>query len=260
MTCDTIKAKIEALTVYSCHGWDIRRGDMKPDDEGEGQWLDRDDVMDVLRSSVTQSIDVSEFPDLPPETRVSIRIIDGEMAGTEIDNVPFSALLSPAPSNKMMVNPVAWFFDFVSDIPRSINGYRPTLTALTEKEPTPGPNVFNIRPLYEHLTPVSSMMGVDPAVLERLEHFSRGMPKVYAGEPFDCDKDIKADVRAVLKALTPPLVEKEEEKPTGCHPSHVLRYSDASTYDVVCTLCGETDKVPGGWGNLVYPCRGKAND
>jgi hypothetical protein len=29
---------------------------------------------------------------------------------------------------------------------------------------------------------------------------------------------------------------------------------DASTYDVVCRNCGHTDQVPGGWGELVYPC------
>lgn len=52
-------------------------------------------------------------------------------------------------------------------------------------------------------SPQPNMAGIDPAVLERLEHFGRGMPKVYAGQPFDCDKDIKADVRAVIKALTP---------------------------------------------------------
>jgi hypothetical protein len=42
---------------------------------------------------------------------------------------------------------------------------------------------------------------------------------------------------------------------SGPHPSHNLRTSmDASTYDVVCRNCGHTDQVPGGWGELVYPC------
>lgn len=38
------------------------------------------------------------------------------------------------------------------------------------------------------------------------------------------------------------------------HPSHVTRISDASTFDEVCTLCGATDVVPGGWGRLAEPC------
>lgn len=38
------------------------------------------------------------------------------------------------------------------------------------------------------------------------------------------------------------------------HPSHVIRISDASTYDSVCINCGETDQVPGGWGELKFPC------
>lgn len=39
------------------------------------------------------------------------------------------------------------------------------------------------------------------------------------------------------------------------HPSHKTRFSfDASTYDEICVLCGATDEVPGGWGQLAYPC------
>jgi len=38
------------------------------------------------------------------------------------------------------------------------------------------------------------------------------------------------------------------------HPSHVIRGSDASTFDVICKKCGATDEVPGGWGNLAKPC------
>ncbi len=38
-------------------------------------------------------------------------------------------------------------------------------------------------------------------------------------------------------------------------PSHVTRFSwSASTYDEVCINCGETDHVPGGWGQLAFPC------
>lgn len=40
----------------------------------------------------------------------------------------------------------------------------------------------------------------------------------------------------------------------GPHPSHVTRFSDASTYDEVCINCGATDEVPGGWGNLANGC------
>ena len=42
---------------------------------------------------------------------------------------------------------------------------------------------------------------------------------------------------------------------SGKHPSHKTRFSwDASTYDEICELCGATDQVPGGWGDLAYPC------
>lgn len=39
-------------------------------------------------------------------------------------------------------------------------------------------------------------------------------------------------------------------------PSHKLRISDSSFYDLKCVYCGETDHVPGGNGKLVYPCEG----
>lgn len=39
------------------------------------------------------------------------------------------------------------------------------------------------------------------------------------------------------------------------HPSHITRFSwDASTYDEICINCDATDEVPGGWGQLAYPC------
>lgn len=42
---------------------------------------------------------------------------------------------------------------------------------------------------------------------------------------------------------------------SGPHPSHKTRFSwDASTYDEICELCGATDMVPGGWGELAFPC------
>jgi len=40
------------------------------------------------------------------------------------------------------------------------------------------------------------------------------------------------------------------------HPTHRTRMSDASSFDEICMLCGFTDQVPGGWGNLVKPCPG----
>lgn len=41
------------------------------------------------------------------------------------------------------------------------------------------------------------------------------------------------------------------------HPSHKTRFSwDASTFDEICTICGATDEVPGGWGQLAEPCSG----
>jgi len=41
---------------------------------------------------------------------------------------------------------------------------------------------------------------------------------------------------------------------TGPHPSHKTRISDASSFDEICVYCGATDEVPGGWGQLAYPC------
>lgn len=40
----------------------------------------------------------------------------------------------------------------------------------------------------------------------------------------------------------------------GPHPSHVTRFSDSSTFDEICINCGARDEVPGGWGDLIYPC------
>jgi hypothetical protein len=44
----------------------------------------------------------------------------------------------------------------------------------------------------------------------------------------------------------------EDEK----HPGHVTRYSDASSYDEVCILCGARDIAGGGWGTLIFECKG----
>lgn len=51
----------------------------------------------------------------------------------------------------------------------------------------------------------------------------------------------------------------EKIDPNKCHPSHDTLGSDASSFDVICKNCGETDHVPGGWGNLIYPCKGANN-
>lgn len=38
------------------------------------------------------------------------------------------------------------------------------------------------------------------------------------------------------------------------HPSHKTRFSDASSFDEICVLCGARDISGGGWGLLKYPC------
>lgn len=43
-------------------------------------------------------------------------------------------------------------------------------------------------------------------------------------------------------------------EPERKHPSHKTRFSDSSFYDEVCEVCGATDQVPGGWGELGKPC------
>ena len=45
------------------------------------------------------------------------------------------------------------------------------------------------------------------------------------------------------------------------HPSHVTRFSDASTFDEICDVCGATDnplglRGDGPLGELVKPCSG----
>lgn len=46
----------------------------------------------------------------------------------------------------------------------------------------------------------------------------------------------------------------------GPHPSHVTRFSDASSFDEICVNCGAHDEVLGGWGDLVYPCPNPPKD
>lgn len=46
----------------------------------------------------------------------------------------------------------------------------------------------------------------------------------------------------------------------GIHPSHKVRFSDASTFDLICEKCGAHDNVPGDWGDLEYPCKGDSEE
>lgn len=46
----------------------------------------------------------------------------------------------------------------------------------------------------------------------------------------------------------------EDRPPDEFHPSHVVRASDASSFDIICENCGNTDITGGGWGNLAQPC------
>lgn len=46
---------------------------------------------------------------------------------------------------------------------------------------------------------------------------------------------------------------------TGPHSSHETRFSDASTFDEICKICGATDIAGGGWGKLAEPCPGPRN-
>lgn len=41
------------------------------------------------------------------------------------------------------------------------------------------------------------------------------------------------------------------------HLTHETRISDASSFDEICVNCGATDKVPGGFGALAFPCSKK---
>jgi hypothetical protein len=40
----------------------------------------------------------------------------------------------------------------------------------------------------------------------------------------------------------------------GIHFSHVTRFSDASSFDLICVNCSSTDQAIGGWGKLAEPC------
>lgn len=43
------------------------------------------------------------------------------------------------------------------------------------------------------------------------------------------------------------------EPPNRLHPSHVTRFSDASSFDEICVNCWATDRG-NTWGQLRYPC------
>jgi len=73
------------------------------------------------------------------------------------------------------------------------------------------------------------------------------------------DLDVGRIAFHALRALrpgdvVPAGVVTERPRRGGPHPSHSLRSSDASTFDVICTACGHTDVTPGSWGALVDPC------
>ena len=77
--------------------------------------------------------------------------------------------------------------------------------------------------------------------------------------PDDVWEDFPDEAAAALRALrpgdvVPAGVVAERPRRGGPHPSHSLRSSDASTFDVICTACGHTDVTPGSWGALVDPC------
>jgi hypothetical protein len=43
-------------------------------------------------------------------------------------------------------------------------------------------------------------------------------------------------------------------KQSATHPSHVARFSDASTFNEICDACGCTDATPEGTYALTQPC------
>lgn len=46
----------------------------------------------------------------------------------------------------------------------------------------------------------------------------------------------------------------KQDVPDKPHPTHKIRSSDASTYDMVCIVCGATDITGSGWGQLRFEC------
>lgn len=49
----------------------------------------------------------------------------------------------------------------------------------------------------------------------------------------------------------------ETLSPSRSHPSHKIRFSDASTFDEICEKCGCTDASPAGTYGLSVQCLGK---
>ena len=69
----------------------------------------------------------------------------------------------------------------------------------------------------------------------------------FEGSPFSI-KEMRA-----IDELTTEILKKAY--PDVVHVSHThLRESDASSFDTVCRGCGATNQVPGGWGELRFPC------
>lgn len=50
-----------------------------------------------------------------------------------------------------------------------------------------------------------------------------------------------------------PVEYRQVKTSDGPHSSHKTRFSDASSFDEICTQCGATDRL-GTWGKLAEPC------
>jgi hypothetical protein len=62
---------------------------------------------------------------------------------------------------------------------------------------------------------------------------------------------------AVVDLVNRTLPQSETDEPVGNHPSHGIRFSDASTFDAICDKCGCTDATPEGTYALSVQCLGK---
>ncbi len=69
----------------------------------------------------------------------------------------------------------------------------------------------------------------------------------FEGSPFSV-----MEMRAIDQ-LTTEIIDRAY--PNECHPTHLETvFSDASSYDEVCKACRRTNQIPGGWGELRFPC------
>ena len=113
---------------------------------------------------------------------------------------------------------------------------------------------------------VSSLVAYIDDIREDIDSVTIAIPKIGAGlggGDWNVIELLLTDLEAIYTDIELEFVVyvlDESELPNTsdrCHPSHVLRSSDASSFDYVCVNCGETDQVPGGWGNLKFVCKGK---